>query len=184
MAGYCFTPISGCDTRSRKRVLHPLEYPLGVRMRLIQAGEVQKLTGLTSDQLREWTSRRGLIEADTKPNGPGTRARFAWQSVLLLRIAIVLKERFHVELEAQKPLFSALSVRLKRTSFPALRETALILELDNGFDIVPLEALRHVMTKGDCLVLLLDPHLNVLSTQFGMLDPMRQLPLFPARAVG
>ena len=74
-------------------------------MRLIQSGEVQKLTGLTSDQLREWTSRRGLIEADSKPSGPGTRARFGWQSVLLLRIAVVLKERFHVELQSQKPLF-------------------------------------------------------------------------------
>lgn len=153
-------------------------------MRLIQAGEVQKLTGLTSDQLREWTSRRGLIEPDLKPSGPGTRARFAWQSVLLLRVAVVLKERFHVELQSQKTLFSALSVRLGKTSFPALRETALILESDDDFDIVPLETLRHSMAKGDRLILSLDPHLDVLSTQFGMSEPMQQLPLFPARAVG
>lgn len=153
-------------------------------MRLIQAGEVQKLTGLTSDQLREWTSRRGLIEADSKPSGPGTRARFAWQSVLLLRIAVVLKERFHVELQSRKPLFSALSVRLRKTSFPTLREAVLILESDGSFDIVPREALRHVVATGDCLILSLDPHLDVLSTQFGMLEPMRQLPLFSVRAVG
>jgi hypothetical protein len=153
-------------------------------MRFIQAGEVQKLTGLTSDQLREWTSRRGLIEADLKPNGPGTRARFAWQSVLLLRIAVVLKERFHVELQSQKPLFSALSVRLGKTSFPALRETVLVLEPDGGFYIIPRGAVRHMMAKDDCLILSLDPHLDVLSTQFGMPEAMRHLPLFPARAVG
>lgn len=153
-------------------------------MRLLQAGEVRKLTGLSSDQLREWTSRRGLIEADSKPSGPGTRARFAWQAVLLLRIAVVLKKQFHIELQSQKPLFSALSVQLEKTSFPALRETALVLESDGGFDIVPMKALRHVTERGDCLILLLDPHLGVLSTQFGMPEPMRQLPLFPAQVVG
>ncbi|GBQ13336.1 hypothetical protein CFR78_14315 [Komagataeibacter rhaeticus] len=152
-------------------------------MRLIQASEVQKLTGLTSDQLREWTSRRGLIQADLKPSGPGTRARFAWQSVLLLRIAVVLKERFHIELQSQKPLFLALSVRLAKISFPALRETALVLEPGGGFDILPLGALRRLAEKGDCLILTLDPHLDLLSMQFGMPAPMRQLPLFPVRAI-
>jgi hypothetical protein len=106
-------------------------------MRLLQAGEVQKLTGLSSDQLREWTSRRGLIEADAKPSGPGTRALFSWQTVLLLRIAVVLKERFHIELQSQKSLFSALSVVLGKASFPALRETALVLQPDGVFNIVP-----------------------------------------------
>lgn len=152
-------------------------------MRLLQAGEVQKLTGLSSDQLREWTSRRGLIEADAKPSGPGTRALFSWQTVLLLRIAVVLKERFHIELQSQKSLFSALSVVLGKASFPALRETALVLQPDGVFNIVPLKMSRHATAKADCLILLLDPHLSVLSTQFGMSESLRQFPLFPARVV-
>ncbi|MCF5097152.1 MerR family transcriptional regulator, partial [Pseudomonas gessardii] len=78
-------------------------------MRLIKAAAVQALTGLTSDQLREWTSRRHLIVPDEKPSGPGSRALYSWQTVLLLRLAVVLREKFHVELTSQKNLFLGLA---------------------------------------------------------------------------
>jgi hypothetical protein len=150
-------------------------------MRLFKAGEVQKFTGLTADQLREWTARRGLIEPDAKPCGPGSRARYAWQTVLLLRLAVVLKETFHVELQSQRGLFTALAGRLTKVSFPALRGSALVVRAGGAFDIVPLaevQALHH-----DALIIRLDPHLDLLSTGFGIVEPIRQLPLFPAVAV-
>ena len=150
-------------------------------MRLVQASDVYVLTGLTGDQLREWTVRRGLIEPDTKPSGPGTRARFSWQTVLLLRIAVVLKDRFHVELQAQKTLFANLSRRLAGTSFPALRGTVVILRDGGDTEILSVDNLSEV--PGDFLSIRLDPHLDILSTGFGLLEPLRQLPLFPARAV-
>lgn len=150
-------------------------------MRLVTASDVQKLTGLTTDQLREWTARRGLIEPDAKPCGPGSRARYAWQTVLLLRLAVVLKETFHVELQAQRGLFAALTVRLGKVSFPALRGSALVVHAGGVFDIVPVGEPQ--ILDDDALIIRLDPHLDVLSTGFGLAEPTRQLPLFPAIAV-
>ena len=147
-------------------------------MRLIKAGDVQKLTGLTADQLREWTVRRGLIEPDSKPCGPGSRAWYAWQTVLLLRLAVVLKETFHVELQAQRGLFAALAGRLAKVSFPALRGSVLVVRASGVFDIAPLGEVQAL--DADALIIHLDPHLDVLSTGFGLAEPIRQLPLFPA----
>jgi hypothetical protein len=151
-------------------------------MRLVRASEVQRLTGLSADQLREWTTRRGLIEPDLKPNGPGSRARFAWQTVLLLRLAVVLKESFHIELHAQRGLFQDLAERLAKVSFPALRGFVLVIGREGNLNISPIEEIRS--PTADILMLHLDPHLDVLSTEFGLNEPIRQLPLFPARVVG
>lgn len=150
-------------------------------MRLVKASEVQRLTGLTADQLREWTARRGLIQPDAKPHGPGSRALYSWQTVLLLRIALVLKEAFHVELHSQRSLFLALSQRLEKTSFPALRGAAIAINSEGSFDIV--DPRRLEAPSNDLLMLQLDPHLEILSREFGLVEPIRQLPLFPAWAV-
>ncbi|MBT0963026.1 MerR family transcriptional regulator [Denitromonas iodatirespirans] len=149
--------------------------------RLVTAGEAQKLTGLTTDQLREWTNRRGLIKPDVQPNGPGSRARYAWQTVLLLRLAVVFKETFHIELQAQRDLFAALAQRLEKRPFHALRGSALVLQAGAQYDIVPLPEIRTVDT--DSLIIRLDPHLDALSTDFGFVEPTGQLPLFAAMAV-
>jgi DNA-binding transcriptional MerR regulator len=150
-------------------------------MRLVKANEVQRLTGLSADQLREWTVRRGLIEPDAKPHGPGSRALFSWQTVLLLRIAMSLKERFHVELQSQRVLFAALSRRLHQASFPSLGGSALVIAGDGSFDLLELEKLA--LVEGDVLILQLDPHLELLAAEFALVEPMSQLPLFPVLAV-
>src|SRR5436305_384523 len=103
-------------------------------MKLITAGDVLQLTGLTADQLREWTSRRGLIQPDMKAKGPGSRAMYSWQTVLVLRLAVVLREVLHVELQAQRSALSNLAQRLKRSSFPLLRGKALVLNSDGSVD--------------------------------------------------
>lgn len=149
--------------------------------RLVTASDVQKLTGLTTDQLREWTARRGLIEPDAKPCGPGSRARYAWQTVLLLRLAVVLKETFHVELQAHRSLFAELAGRLAKVPFPALRGSALLVRANGAFDVLPLGEARTL--DADVLIIRLDPHLEVLCIGFGLVEPTRQLPLFSAVAV-
>lgn len=150
-------------------------------MKLVQTAEVLKLTGLSADQLREWTIRRGLIQPDVAPSGSGTRAKFTWQTVLLLRIAVVLRETFHVELQAHRDLFIALNACLSKASFPALRGAVLLIRAQGGFELV-LAGERAALT-GDRLMLELDPHLNVLSDGFGMVKPLQQLTLFPVMAL-
>lgn len=149
-------------------------------MRLIKSADVLELTGLSADQLREWTTRRGLIRPDAEPHGPGSRAKYSWQTVLLLRLAVVLKETFHIELHAQRGLFAALAQHLVKVSFPALRGSALVIRGSGAFELVPLGTTR---VTGDALTVELDPHLDALSTGFGFTKPIPQLPLFPAVAV-
>jgi hypothetical protein len=150
-------------------------------MQLITAGDVQRLTGLTADQLREWTARRGLIEPDGKPNGPGSRARYSWRTVLLLRLAVVLKQVFHIELQSQRHVFVELARQLAGSSFPSLRGMALTLQSGGKFEIVPVATLQAI--DEDLLIIRLDPHLDVISGSFRLTEPVRQLPLFPAVAV-
>lgn len=150
-------------------------------IKLVTLGEVQKLTGLTSDQIREWTHRRGLIKPDVEPNGPGSRARYSWQTILLLRLAVALKGTFHIELQSQRDLFASLTQRLAKMPFHALRECAVVVQADAQYEIVRLSHAR--MPGANSLVIRLDPHLDVLATDFGLVEPTRQLPLFPVVAV-
>ncbi|HEY8263651.1 MAG TPA: MerR family transcriptional regulator, partial [Methyloceanibacter sp.] len=53
-----------------------------------------QLTGLSTEKLREWTSRRALIPADVKPRRKGSPAKYTWQTILILRLAVTLREQF------------------------------------------------------------------------------------------
>ena len=147
---------------------------------MIPAGRVQSLTGLTANQLREWSHRRDLIPPDVDAGGPGRPALYSWQTVLLLRIAVVLRERFRIELQGHKNLLHALQELFSGVPFPTLRGCVLALR-----------AMEHgeLLTEGmvcvggddpDTLFLGLDPHLDVLETEFAPQDQSRQLPLFRA----
>jgi DNA-binding transcriptional MerR regulator len=150
-------------------------------MKLITASGVLQLTGLTADQLREWTSRRGLIQPDIKPKGPGSRAMYSWQTVLVLRLAVVLKEILHVELQAHRATLSNLTLRLKKSSFPSLRGKALALNSDGSVDFLSnFEVPTH---KKDRIILQLDSHLDIIATSFDSGQRIHQLPLFPAVSV-
>jgi hypothetical protein len=140
-----------------------------------------QLTGLTSDQLREWTVRRGLIQPDAPAQKRGSEAKFSWQTVLLLRLACVLRNRFHVELQAHRELLLAARQILGRVSFPGLWNTTLAI-----YDLRRCELLKNGdmrLKNEDVIVLHLDQHLAVLSEEFGLTDPVSQLPLFPVIAV-
>ena len=151
---------------------------------MITAGRVQELTGLSADQLREWTHRRALIAPDVTPGGPGNRALYAWQTVLLLRLAVVLRERFRIELQAHRELLTALRELLVGASFPALRGTVLVLHgMTHGELVAEGRVVYRADAADDALMLRLDPHLDVLAAEFSPREQDPQLPLFRAVSV-
>ncbi len=151
-------------------------------MRLVKAREVQALTGLSADRLREWAGRRGLVRPDVPARGKGSQARYSWQTVLVLRLASVLKDQFKIELQAHRELFAKMQSELAGKSFPALRRCVIAL---HGSATVELCAPGEYPKDLNAAVLLLplEPHLEAMSNEFGVLDTMQQLPLFPALSV-
>lgn len=152
-------------------------------MRLVTTREASSLTGLSTDQLREWTIRRAIIPADIRPKGHGSPARYTWQTVLLLRIAATLRERFRVELQTHSELFASLGRNLHGTSFPGLWGKSLAIHGRHRWRLLERD---ERVTVEDAIVLSLDPHLEVLSVGFALPQPSAvpgQLQLFPAQAV-
>lgn len=151
-------------------------------MRLVKAQEVQALTGLSADRLREWTGRRGLIRPDVPARGKGSQARYSWQTVLALRLAGLLKDQFKIELQAHRELLGKVQVELAGKSFPALRGCVMALY---GNAEVELRAPGERSQTSDVAVLLLplEPHLEALSSGFGVPDAMEQRSLFAALSV-
>ena len=147
---------------------------------MIPAGQVQTLSGLTASQLREWSHRRDLIPPDVDARGPGRPALYSWQTVLLLRIAVVLRERFKIELQAHKAFLHALRGLFVGVPFPALRGCLLALRAMEHGEILPEGMVRVGGSDPDTLFLRLDPHLDVLEAEFAPQDQIGQLPLFRA----
>lgn len=151
---------------------------LEVLVRLIGSRDVLQLTELSADQLREWTVRRGLIHPDVPASRQGQQAQFGWQTVLLLRLAVVMRSRFHIELQVHRDIFAQARTLLSGRSFPGLWGHRLAIfglqrcELLGIADQVPIDE--------DVILLGLSAHLQILSQGFGVSDPIAQLPLFPA----
>ena len=134
--------------------------------------------------LREWTSRRALIPVDVSPKGKGSPAGFAWPTILLLRVAVVLRDRFHFELQPHRALFASLKAGLQRTSFLALWGKYLVLMGHGAWSIA--DEAGELFLAEDAVVIRLDPHLEVLSSGFSLPVPQKapgQLELFPARPI-
>jgi hypothetical protein len=142
------------------------------------------LTGLSTDQLREWTSRRALIPADVQHRGRGSPAQYSWQTLLLLRIAAALKGRFHLELHAHRELFASMREVFDGISFLRLWDGSIAIYDTGHWEL--LESGASCAGDSDSLVLQLDSHLQILTAEFGMPTPAAaggQLELFPARLV-
>ncbi|MEQ9151633.1 MAG: hypothetical protein RLO06_09065 [Parvibaculum sp.] len=151
-------------------------------MRLVKSRDVPALTGLTADQLREWTARRGLVQPDEPAPKRGSEARFSWQTLLVLRLAVVLRTRFHVELQAHRELLALARKLLDGASFPGLWGGTLAIY---GLTRCELLSARAPMppAEDDAILLRLNRHLEALSQGFGLPEPVSQLPLFPAIAL-
>jgi hypothetical protein len=95
-----------------------------------------QLSGLSTEKLREWTSRRALVPADVRPKGKGSPARFSWQTILVLRIAVLLRDQFSLELQAHKVSFDKLRKALRSKSFIALWGQRLALQGDGAWSFL------------------------------------------------
>lgn len=147
-------------------------------VRLIRSRDVLTLTGLSADQLREWTVRRALILPDIPASRQGQQAQFGWQTVLLLRLAVVMRSRFHIELQVHRDLLARARDLLSGRSFPSLWGSRLaIFGLE---DCALLAANEPIPADQDTIVLRLNDHLEILSQGFGVTEPIAQLQLFPA----
>jgi len=138
-------------------------------MRLVTTRDAIRLTGLSPDQLREWTTRRALIPADVKPKGHGSPAQFSWQTILLLRLAVTLRDRFKLELQSNQVLFNGLSEELKRVSFLSLWDRHLLLHGGAEWELSGTSTTLDIKT--DLIALKLNPHLQVLAEGFALPQP-------------
>jgi hypothetical protein len=141
------------------------------------------LTGLSIDKLREWTSRRALVPADVRPKKQGSPAQFSWQTILVLRIAATLRDKFHLELEAHKPFLSGFRRQLRKTSFIALWGQKLALVSNGSWKLVND---TDDVAGEDAVLIRLDPHLANISLGFALPNPFNgqgQLDLFSLPAV-
>lgn len=134
-------------------------------LRFVPTPIASQLTGLSTDKLREWTSRRALIPADQRPKTKGSPAKFSWQTILVLRVAVLLRNHFSLELQAHKASFDNLRRQLRSQSFIALWGKWLALGpggiwsfLDNAGPA----------PEKDVLLISLDPHLFVLRDGFAL----------------
>lgn len=153
-------------------------------MRYVTTRQATRLTGLSTAKLREWTSRRALIPADVLPKSQGSPAQYSWQTILLLRVAATLRNRFHLELQAHQTLFLSLRVALRGKSFLALRDTRLLLYGTVDWSVTDEADIS--LLRDDALVIRLNPHLAVLAEGFALPNPVGavgQLDFFPATAV-
>jgi hypothetical protein len=150
-------------------------------VRLVGSREVQVLTGLSADQLREWTGRRGLVRPDRPAQGKGTQARFSWQTVLVLRLALVMKQEFHIELQSHRQSLAELQSLFHGRSFPWLWDRAALIRRGAPLAISRLSEMT--FTDEALVVIPLGPHLRALMVGFGVPLSTQQAPLFRAISV-
>jgi len=89
----------------------------------------------------------------------GSPAKFTWQTILILRIAVLLRNQFSVELQAHKMSFAALRKQLRLTSFIALWGRRLALGPKGGWSLLEEGA---QLAGVDALVIHLDEHLAII----------------------
>lgn len=103
---------------------------------------------------------------------------FGWQTVLLLRLAVVMRSRFHVELQVHRDLLLRARELLSGRSFPGLWNHRLAIF---GSESCALLGSSDPVPAGqDAILLRLNAHLEALSQGFGVSEPIAQLQLFPA----
>ena len=150
----------------------------GLSLTLVKTREVLGLTGLTIDQVRDWTVRRALVQPDIPAQKRGCEARFSWQTVLLLRLAAVLRTRFHVDLQAHRSLLTEVRARLDGATLSSLQ--GMILVIYDVSKCALVSSVSALNTEDDVILLRLNQHLEALSVRFGYREEIVQLPLFPS----
>ena len=144
-------------------------------MRLFQSADALEATGLTRSQLREWTGRgrREIVSPDVGPNGPGRHALYAWQTLLVLRLLLVLHTEYATEVGAWAPAAKDLREKLDSTPFPSLWNVSVFFP--NLHTALLIDNVSKVDRPG--LILPLESHLTLLASKLSLPRP-DQLPLF------
>jgi len=138
-------------------------------MNLVPTPVASQLTGLSTEKLREWTMRRALVPADVRPQQKGSPAQFSWQTILILRVAALLRDRFGVELEFHKDSFAKLREELRSESFIALWGRRLALTSRGELSLLDDQ---NCPPEGDAILICLNTHLSVIRDGFALPDPM------------
>lgn len=105
------------------------------------------------------------MPADVRPKGKGSPAKFSWQTILVLRLAVLLRDSFGLELAAHKAAFADLRTALRAKSFIGLWGNRLTLSTASEWaflekvDVVP---------GDDFLIVELNPHLRILRDRFAL----------------
>lgn len=137
-------------------------------LRVVATPVASQLTGLSTEKLREWTSRRALIPADVRPKQKGSPAKFTWQTILVLRLAVLLREQFAIELQAHKTAFAKLRKDLRSASFIGLWGKRVALASHGKWFLLDEDT---AASEVDALIIQLDPHLAVIRDGFALPDP-------------
>lgn len=148
---------------------------------LVGSKEAQAVTGLSADQIREWTGRRGIVIPDIPAKGKGTQARFSWQTLLVLLVARTLRDEFHVELAAFQAALEDLQGQLRGQAFHALQEAAAVFPSARSAHIERASAID-LSLRSNAITIRLANHLAALTKGIGTVAQAEQLPLF--RAIG
>ncbi len=186
-----FSPLRGQPILYRQgRVCYPFSqrdrasYPTlrRCRLRFVPTPIASHLTGLSTDKLREWTSRRALIPADQRPKSKGSPAKYSWQTILVIRVAVLLRDQFKIELQANKKAFADLRKQLRAQSFIALWGKRLALGSSGTWSFIDDGA---PLSGAGALLIALDPHLVVLREGFALpgVSDEGQLDLFSLPSV-
>ena len=138
-------------------------------MRLLRSADALEVTGLTRSQLREWTGRRRreLISPDTGPDGPGRHALDAWQTLLVLRLLLVLHNEFPAAVGPRAPAAKNLREKLDGASFPTLWHLSVFFP--NRRTALLVDDISKIACTG--LLLPLQAHLTVLSPELSLPRP-------------
>lgn len=149
-------------------------------MKLAWTPETSELTGLSVDTLREWTVRRALIPADVPPRAKGSPAQYSWQTVLILRLAVSMRNRFQIELQAHKVFFAQLKDAMRHLDPAELSSKALLLKGEGKWELVD----DRERVQGEVLVIQLRPYLESLAEFFGFVGAYsEQFELFPGSSL-
>ena len=144
----------------------------------LQAADVRAVTGLSRDELREWTNRHKFIEPDTKPSGRGRFAQYSWQTVLVLMVLKELRDRYSVTLSKWGKPMRELRSELESVPFHSLYGKVVHFESTQGR---PTLVAPEGRWESSCLAVAVDSHLNAIVSKLSGSPPDRTL--FPAVAV-
>jgi hypothetical protein len=145
-------------------------------MQLVQASDGAALSSLTPHQLREWCGRRAVVAPDVPPAGRRRHALYSWQTILALRVLKELHERFGVEVGSWAKAIDGCRHLLKERSFPSLWGVSAAFMDTRTATLITWKS----ELNGPCLLIPLNPHLEVLATGLALPGPPSQLSLFPA----